>query len=177
MLMFPTRLSSLLAASLMAGCAGPMALPPDPASPASPAAREGPPAPLSSALDRATAAAEMGPSRAVPARPAGQDPTTSMGDMKGMAMPGMGGMSGAGGEKPPGEAHGAMPGMDMPGGQGASGAGTGAAVPPATTQAAADYTCSMHPQIHQDHPGNCPICGMKLIQKTPGANAQKGGTQ
>ena len=25
------------------------------------------------------------------------------------------------------------------------------------------YTCSMHPQIMQDHPGNCPICGMKLI--------------
>src|SRR6185295_19124955 len=26
------------------------------------------------------------------------------------------------------------------------------------------YTCSMHPQIMQDQPGNCPICGMKLIQ-------------
>jgi Cu(I)/Ag(I) efflux system membrane fusion protein len=26
------------------------------------------------------------------------------------------------------------------------------------------YTCSMHPQIHDDHPGNCPICGMKLIK-------------
>ncbi|MFL9483098.1 efflux RND transporter periplasmic adaptor subunit [Chitinophagaceae bacterium LWZ2-11] len=26
------------------------------------------------------------------------------------------------------------------------------------------YTCSMHPQIMQDHPGNCPICGMKLIE-------------
>lgn len=25
------------------------------------------------------------------------------------------------------------------------------------------YTCSMHPQIHADHPGNCPICGMTLI--------------
>lgn len=25
------------------------------------------------------------------------------------------------------------------------------------------YTCSMHPQVHEDHPGNCPICGMKLI--------------
>jgi Cu(I)/Ag(I) efflux system membrane fusion protein len=25
------------------------------------------------------------------------------------------------------------------------------------------FTCSMHPQIHEDHPGNCPICGMKLI--------------
>ena len=26
------------------------------------------------------------------------------------------------------------------------------------------YTCSMHPQVHLDHPGNCPICGMKLIR-------------
>ena len=25
------------------------------------------------------------------------------------------------------------------------------------------YTCSMHPQIHEDHPGDCPICGMHLI--------------
>lgn len=25
------------------------------------------------------------------------------------------------------------------------------------------YTCSMHPQIHRDEPGNCPICGMKLV--------------
>jgi hypothetical protein len=24
------------------------------------------------------------------------------------------------------------------------------------------YTCSMHPQVIQDHPGDCPICGMKL---------------
>ena len=24
------------------------------------------------------------------------------------------------------------------------------------------YTCGMHPQIIQDHPGNCPICGMKM---------------
>ena len=24
------------------------------------------------------------------------------------------------------------------------------------------YTCGMHPQVIQDHPGNCPICGMKL---------------
>ena len=24
------------------------------------------------------------------------------------------------------------------------------------------YTCPMHPQIKQDHPGNCPICGMTL---------------
>ena len=25
------------------------------------------------------------------------------------------------------------------------------------------YTCSMHPQVMQKNPGNCPICGMKLI--------------
>jgi Cu(I)/Ag(I) efflux system membrane fusion protein len=25
------------------------------------------------------------------------------------------------------------------------------------------YTCSMHPQIRQDHPGSCPLCGMDLI--------------
>lgn len=27
------------------------------------------------------------------------------------------------------------------------------------------YTCSMHPQVISDHPGNCPICGMTLIKK------------
>lgn len=26
------------------------------------------------------------------------------------------------------------------------------------------YTCSMHPRVHEDHDGNCPICGMKLIR-------------
>ena len=25
------------------------------------------------------------------------------------------------------------------------------------------YTCSMHPQVIQDHAGDCPICGMKLV--------------
>jgi multidrug efflux pump subunit AcrA (membrane-fusion protein) len=35
------------------------------------------------------------------------------------------------------------------------------------------YTCGMHPQVIQDHPGNCPICGMKLVPilKTTGASA------
>ena len=27
------------------------------------------------------------------------------------------------------------------------------------------YTCPMHPQIEQNHPGNCPICGMTLEPK------------
>src|SRR5437667_8580397 len=25
------------------------------------------------------------------------------------------------------------------------------------------YTCSMHPEVITDHPGNCPKCGMKLV--------------
>ena len=29
------------------------------------------------------------------------------------------------------------------------------------------YTCPMHPQIRQDHPGNCPICGMTLEPLLP----------
>jgi hypothetical protein len=30
------------------------------------------------------------------------------------------------------------------------------------------FTCPMHPQIHQDKPGKCPICGMTLIKKEEG---------
>ena len=35
------------------------------------------------------------------------------------------------------------------------------------------YTCSMHPQVMQDKPGKCPICGMDLIktEKGKGTNA------
>jgi len=33
------------------------------------------------------------------------------------------------------------------------------------------YTCGMHPWIIQDHPGNCPICGMKLEPVHKTANA------
>ncbi|MFO8067555.1 MAG: efflux RND transporter periplasmic adaptor subunit [Bacteroidales bacterium] len=32
-----------------------------------------------------------------------------------------------------------------------------------TTQENIEYTCSMHPQVRQDEPGDCPICGMDLI--------------
>ena len=27
------------------------------------------------------------------------------------------------------------------------------------------YTCKIHPQIHQNKPGKCPICGVPLIKK------------
>jgi RND family efflux transporter MFP subunit len=39
------------------------------------------------------------------------------------------------------------------------------------------YTCGMHPWIIQDHPGNCPICGMKLepVHKTAGTDEAAGG--
>jgi P-type Cu+ transporter len=35
------------------------------------------------------------------------------------------------------------------------------------------YTCPMHPQIQQDHLGNCPICGMTLEPKTVGAGDEE----
>jgi Cu(I)/Ag(I) efflux system membrane fusion protein len=35
------------------------------------------------------------------------------------------------------------------------------------------YQCAMHPQIIQDHPGECPICGMTLVRMSP---ARDGGS-
>jgi hypothetical protein len=38
--------------------------------------------------------------------------------------------------------------------------------PPAQkSQKTVQYTCSMHPEIVQDKPGDCPKCGMKLVEK------------
>ena len=34
------------------------------------------------------------------------------------------------------------------------------------------YTCGMHPQVIQDHPGNCPVCGMKLTPIHNGGDAE-----
>ena len=33
------------------------------------------------------------------------------------------------------------------------------------------YTCSMHPEIIRDEPGNCPICGMTLVKKVTDNNS------
>ena len=35
----------------------------------------------------------------------------------------------------------------------------------ATPAAGVTYTCPMHPEIVRDAPGNCPICGMKLVKR------------
>ena len=37
----------------------------------------------------------------------------------------------------------------------------------AATSIAAMYTCPMHPEIRQDHPGTCPKCGMALEPEMP----------
>ena len=44
-----------------------------------------------------------------------------------------------------------------------------AASPTASAPAALGeiYTCPMHPQVRQDHPGTCPICGMTLELERP----------
>lgn len=41
------------------------------------------------------------------------------------------------------------------------------------------WTCPMHPQIHQDHEGECPICHMKLVKVTQSAaeNNAEGNNQ
>jgi Cu(I)/Ag(I) efflux system membrane fusion protein len=46
----------------------------------------------------------------------------------------------------------------------------------ATIQAKSDvkYTCPMHPQILEDHPGSCPICGMALVKKSGQASEGSG---
>ena len=40
------------------------------------------------------------------------------------------------------------------------------AVPPGTI-----WTCPMHPEVRQDHPGACPICGMALEPEIASADA------
>jgi hypothetical protein len=41
-----------------------------------------------------------------------------------------------------------------------------AATPAARPAPAAEYVCPMHPTVVRSAPGNCPVCGMKLSQRT-----------
>ncbi|MFC0514228.1 HlyD family efflux transporter periplasmic adaptor subunit [Mucilaginibacter angelicae] len=47
---------------------------------------------------------------------------------------------------------------------------------PAKAQVKTDvkYTCPMHPQILEDHPGSCPVCGMALVKKSGQASEGSG---
>jgi Cu(I)/Ag(I) efflux system membrane fusion protein len=58
-----------------------------------------------------------------------------------------------------------------PGPLAAPGGATGAAAEAPRAQ----YQCPMHPTIVQDHPGDCPICGMKLV-KVDAASGASGGS-
>lgn len=44
----------------------------------------------------------------------------------------------------------------------------------ATANSDVKYTCPMHPQIMEDHPGSCPICGMNLVKKSGQASEGSG---
>jgi P-type Cu+ transporter len=64
--------------------------------------------------------------------------------------------------------------MHQHGGGKASCCSGGAAAAPAVMEQSAEaspagtlYTCPMHPEIRQDHPGNCPKCGMALEPVMP----------
>src|SRR5512133_2444519 len=46
--------------------------------------------------------------------------------------------------------------------------------PGATAAAKEQWQCPLHPSIVQDHPGDCPICGMKLVKVTAGAGTAGG---
>lgn len=37
-----------------------------------------------------------------------------------------------------------------------------------------NWVCPMHPEISQDHPGTCPICGMKLVESNTAAPHEHG---
>src|SRR5207245_3247494 len=38
---------------------------------------------------------------------------------------------------------------------------------------AMQYTCVMHPEVVQDHPGKCPKCGMELVPMKKTSDAQE----
>ncbi|HEX6884774.1 MAG TPA: heavy metal translocating P-type ATPase [Planctomycetota bacterium] len=59
---------------------------------------------------------------------------------------------------------------------GGHGARRDATAPPAEASVAAGtlYTCPMHPEVEQEGPGDCPICGMALEPKVPSLEEDDG---
>ena len=55
----------------------------------------------------------------------------------------------------------------------ASAAPAAIASPSKAEPSGAIYTCPMHPEIRQDHPGNCPKCGMTLEPVVPTLDADE----
>jgi len=51
------------------------------------------------------------------------------------------------------------------------------AAAPVTAHSDTMYTCSMHPQVMQERPGKCPICGMELIPVKRTVGAEDGSVQ
>jgi Cu+-exporting ATPase len=47
--------------------------------------------------------------------------------------------------------------------------------PASRAGATVTYTCPMHPEVEQDHPGDCPKCGMALEPKTVSAPTEDDG--
>ncbi len=46
-------------------------------------------------------------------------------------------------------------------------------IEPAAAVPGAMYICPMHPEVRQDHPGNCPLCGMALEPEMPGLDDEE----
>ena len=67
------------------------------------------------------------------------------------------------------QAAGAPPAADAGGGRCCHHPAQAAAIPAQAAEAPAGtlYTCPMHPEIRQDHPGACPKCGMALEPELP----------
>jgi Cu+-exporting ATPase len=52
------------------------------------------------------------------------------------------------------------------------GCGSESKLPPYHPPTSGMYTCPMHAEIIQDHPGDCPLCGMALVPMTPSEDAE-----
>ncbi len=44
-----------------------------------------------------------------------------------------------------------------------------------TSHQQAEYRCPMHPQVVSDHPGDCPVCGMRLVAREDASSPRPAG--